>query len=248
VDLFASLSLSPGAFAFAGAMAFAAGLIRGFSGFGGTMTLAPSLSLVMPPPEAVAVALMMEIAGATQLFPGAAREANWREFAPLTLAACAVAPIGSYLLVSLDPDITRRMIGGTVVVFVFIMLAEFRFKGRPSATTAVSVGGLGGFLLGSTGVGGPPVILYLLSTPTPVQTARANIIIHIGLTSVALLVLLWLHDVLGMISLWRGLVLFPILLAANWAGARLFGLASEALFRRFALIFLACVGLVALTI
>ncbi len=92
------------------------------------------------------------------------------------------------------------------------------------------------------------MILYLLSTPTPVQTARANIIIHIGLTSVALLVLLWLHDVLGMISLWRRLVLFPILLAANWAGARLFGLASEALFRRFALIFLACVGLVALTI
>ena len=47
-----------------------------------------------------------------------------------------------------------------------------------------------------------------------------------------------------MVSLWRGLVLFPILLAANWTGARLFGLAGDSVFRRFALIFLACVGLV----
>ncbi len=245
---FAAVALTPAALAFAVAMTVAAGLIRGFSGFGGTMTLAPSLSLVMSPPEAIAIALILEIAGASQLLPRAAREANWREFAPLTLAACAAAPIGSYLLVTLDPNITRRMIGGTVVVFVFIMLVGYRFKGRPSTTAAVSVGGLGGLLLGSTGVGGPPVILYLLSTPTPADTARANIIIHIGVTSAALLILLWLHQVLGMVSLWRGLVLFPILLIANWAGAHLFGRASELMFRRFALIFLACVGLVTLSV
>ena len=248
VDLFAALSLSPTAFAFAAAMAFAAGLIRGFSGFGGTMTLAPSLSLVMLPPEAIAVALMLDIAGALQLFPRAAREANWREFTPLTLSTCAVAPFGSYLLVSLDPDLTRRMIGGTVVVFVFIMLAGYRFKGRPSLTASLSVGGFGGLLLGSTGVGGPPVILYLLSIPTPAETARANIILHIGIISVAMLMLLWLHQALGMVSIWRSLVLFPVLLAANWTGARLFGLASEALFRRLALIFLACVGAVTLVV
>lgn len=248
MDPFAALSLGPMAFIFAAAMAAAAGLIRGFSGFGATMTLAPSLSLVMPPPEAVAVALTLEVAGASQLFPRAAREADWREFAPLTLAACAIVPFGSYLLVTLDADLTRRMIGATVLIFVFVMLSGYRFKGRPSMTASVSVGGLGGLLLGSTGVGGPPVILYLLSTPTPVQVQRANIIIHIGLTSAALLVLLWLHQALGIVSLWRSLVLFPVLLAANWAGARLFGFASEALFRRFALIFLACVGFVALTV
>ena len=236
MDLLAAVSLSPAAFAFAAAMAFAAGLIRRFSGFGGTMTLTPSLSLVMPPPEAVAVALMLDIGGAAQLFPRAAREANWREFAPLTLSTCAVAPFGSYLLVSLDPDLTRRMIGG------------YRFKGRPSLTVSLSVGGFGGLLLGSTGVGGPPAILYLLSTPTPAETARANIILHIGIISAALLALLWLHQVLGLVSVWRSLVLFPILLMANWIGARLFGLASETLFRRFALIFLACVGLVTLSV
>ncbi len=190
----------------------------------------------------------MEIAGASQLLPRAAREANWREFAPLTVAACVLAPAGSYFLVTLDPDITRRMIGATVVIFVFIMLAGYRFKGRPSLSASLSVGGLGGLLLGSTGVGGPPVILYLLSTPSPAETARANIIIHIGVTSAVLLVMLWLHQVLGVVSLWRGLILFPILITANWAGARLFGLTSEMTFRRFALIFLACVGLVALSL
>ena len=70
MDPFAALSLDP--------VAFAAGLIRGFSGFGATMTLAPALSLVMPPPEAVAVALMMETAGARQGF----REAQPRARRP----------------------------------------------------------------------------------------------------------------------------------------------------------------------
>tara|TARA_Y100001960_G_scaffold332551_1_gene433512 strand:+ start:259 stop:1005 length:747 start_codon:yes stop_codon:yes gene_type:complete len=248
LDLFTTLELDYVAFFFAAAMAFAAGLIRGFSGFGATMTLAPSLSLVIPPTEAVTIALIMEIAGASQLLPRAAREANWREFAPLTIAACILAPAGSYFLVTLDPDITRRMIGGTVIIFVFIMLAGYRFRGQPSLGASLSVGGLGGILLGSTGVGGPPVILYLLSTPTPADTARANIIIHIGVTSAVLLIILWFHQVLSVVSLWRGLIFFPILLTANWAGARLFSLASEITFRHSALIFLACVGLVALLI
>ena len=78
MDSFAALSLDPVAFAFAAAMAAAAGLIRGFSGFGATMTLAPALSLVMPPPEAVAVVLMMETAGARQGF----REAQPRARRP----------------------------------------------------------------------------------------------------------------------------------------------------------------------
>ncbi len=246
MDPFAALALEPAALAFAAVMAAAAGLIRGFSGFGATMTLAPSLSLAMPPPEAVAVALMMEIAGASQSFPRAAREADWREFAPLTLAACAVVPLGSYLLVTLDPDLARRTIGVTVVAFVLVMLAGYRFKGRPGPAASVSVGAFGGLLLGGTGVGGPPVILYLLSTPAPVEVQRANIVIHIGLTSAALLALLWLHGALGAAALWRGLALFPVLLAANWLGGRLFGLADETLFRRCALVFLACVGLVAL--
>ena len=134
------------------------------------------------------------------------------------------------------------------MVFVFIMLAGYRFKGQPSLAAALLVGGFGGLLLGSTGVGGPPVILYLLSTPTPADRARANIIIHIGTTTAVLLFLLWLHQVLDFVSLWQGLVLFPILLAANWIGGRLFGLASQSAFHRFALIFLACVGLVTLSV
>ena len=246
MNLFTITSLNPEAFAFAVGMAFAAGLIRGFSGFGATMTLAPSLTFVMDPTEAIAIALMLEITGAAQFLPRAARDANWHEFAPLTVAACAMAPIGSYFLVTLDPEITRRMIGGTVVVFVFLMLVGYRFKRKPSMTASVSVGGIGGLLLGSTGVGGPPVILYLLSSPAPAETARANIIIHIGVTSTALLLILWFLGALDMVSLWRGITLFPILLAANWVGASLFRLASEIIFRRFALIFLACIGFVTL--
>ena len=135
-------------------MAIAAGLIRGFPGFGLPMTLAPSPSLVMTPPEAVTITLMIEISGTAHQPPRAARIANWRELVPLTVSACAIAPFGRYFLVTLDPDLTRRMIGGTVVVFVFIMLAGYLFKDQPSLAAAISVGRFGGLLLGSASVGG----------------------------------------------------------------------------------------------
>lgn len=246
LDIFNVLSLNPTSLIFAVGMTVAAGLIRGFSGFGATMTLAPSLSLIMKPTEAITVALIMEIAGALQLLPRASRECNWKDFAPLTIAACIIAPFGAHFLITLDPIVIRRMIGGTVVTFVLIMLTGYKFHGQPRIGVAAVIGGLGGLLLGSTGVGGPPVILYLLSLPSNATIARANIILHVGLTSTMLLFLLWYYEAFVVLSLWRALVFFPILLCSNWIGARLFKFASETIFRRFALIFLGCVGAVTL--
>jgi uncharacterized membrane protein YfcA len=245
-DVLALLAFDARVAAVTTAMVVVAGLIRGFTGFGATMVLAPSLSFVMPPPEAVALALILELAGAAQLAPRSVGAVDWRRLAPLTATACLAAPVGSFALVFLDPEIARRMIGGTVTACVLVMLSGWRFRGHPGPASAIPVGALGGTLLGSTGVGGPPVVIYLMSTPDPAATTRANIIVHIGLTTLVLLAILAAHGTIDAVALWRAAAMLPLHLAANAVGARMFRVADERLFRRAALLFLAGTGAVAL--
>ena len=54
-------------------IAFAAGLVRGYSGFGFAMLMALGLMLQLPPAEAVPVALILDVACSVTLWPAALR-------------------------------------------------------------------------------------------------------------------------------------------------------------------------------
>jgi uncharacterized protein len=55
-----------------------AGLIRGITGFGGAMLMAPPLSLLIGAVPAVVIALVLETAAALVMFPDALRKINKR--------------------------------------------------------------------------------------------------------------------------------------------------------------------------
>ena len=50
-------------------IAFAAGLVRGYSGFGFAMLMALGLMLRLPPAEAVPVALILDVPGLLRMSP-----------------------------------------------------------------------------------------------------------------------------------------------------------------------------------
>ncbi len=54
-------------------LAFAAGLVRGYSGFGFAMLLALGLLTRLSPAQVVPVALMLDLACSVSLWPGALR-------------------------------------------------------------------------------------------------------------------------------------------------------------------------------
>ena len=80
-----------------------AGLIRGITGFGGAMLMAPPLSFLIGAVPTVVTALILETAAALVMFPDALPKINKRVLLYLTLPACFTVPIGGYLLVTLDP-------------------------------------------------------------------------------------------------------------------------------------------------
>jgi hypothetical protein len=223
-----------------------AGLMRGITGFGGAMLMAPPLSFVIGPVPTVVTALILETAAALVMFPDAWPKINKRILLYLTIPACFSVPIGGYLLLTLDPLIARRVIAAVVVVFSLGLLAGLRYSGAQRPLTSLALGAIVGVLLGATSVGAPPVILYLLSGPDPQAVTRANLTVFVTAISViGVIMLVAAGAITGQLAIFAFLLCLPYL-AATWFGGTLFGKLGDANVRRIALGFMFTMGLIGL--
>ena len=225
------------------AVAAAAGLMRGFAGVGSGMLMAPIFAIVFGPVQTVAVIILMEIVVTAQLLPGVRREIEWKVVAPMGAAAAIFMPAGSWLLVTLDPELLARGIAVVVMVFALILMVGWRHRGGKRLGASLGVGAVSGVLIASTSLGNPPVMVYLLSGRDPAATNRANFTGYFGVTLVALVVMMALAGLIDRTAVVTAAVLLPGFMAGAWAGSRLFRKSSEALYRRVALGLLFCVGL-----
>jgi uncharacterized protein len=225
------------------AATFAAGIVRGFSGFGAAMMMAPVFAILYAPPQAVATMAGLGTLASLQLLPGVVRQADWREVAPLTALSWLTIPLGSLVLVALAPDVMRRAIAGSVLVMVGVLASGWRYPVKPGVWGAVGTGAVSGLINGATGVGGPPVVLYMLAGPNRAADTRANLITFYTFLNGATVLSLLAHGVYTLEIVWRDLALWPVQIVSLWLGARLFRRANERIYRRIALGLLLAVAL-----
>ncbi|MBI4183623.1 MAG: sulfite exporter TauE/SafE family protein [Proteobacteria bacterium] len=228
------------------AIAALAGLIRGFTGFGAPLLMAPVLAYLYGPAAAVPAIVLMELPTSVQLVPAAWRRADWPLVAAISGGAAVLTPFGAFLLVALDPALTRRLIGAVLVGFVAVLLAGWRYRGPRPLWASALVGAMSGLMKGATSFGGPPVLLYLLSGPEAAIRHRANLIMMIAVMNVFAIAAMALNGLVTVRVLALALVLLPALMGGVGVGARLFARAGEALFRRVALGLLLAVGILSL--
>lgn len=234
------LSLALGA---AMAAAVAAGVLRGFTGFGSGMLLAPVLSVLFGPQLTVPTVVGLELLVTVQLLPVAIRQSEWRFIAPAALAAVVGLPVGIYLLVTVDSGVMTRAIAGIVIVFAAIMAFGWRYRGAKRWPITLGVSGFSGAMMGATSLGGPAMVLYLLSGPDGAAANRANMIAWFAVAGPFLALLLYLNGVVGAAAAWHVLLLAPGFLIGSWLGARYFRHSSERLYRNMAFLLLFAAGL-----
>lgn len=235
-------SFAPEAIAVAAAVAAIAGVVRGITGFGGAMVMSPPLALLLGPLAAVPAVLLLESVAATPMLVQNRALVRWRVIVPIVAAACATVPLGTYVLVSADPLVMRRAIAATVIVFSLLLLAGWRYAGSHGLAVALGLGAVSGTLVGSTSMGGPPVILYLLAGPDRIETTRANLTFFVAAISLAGLAGLWANGVLTMQAAGLGALLAPGYYGGTLLGTRLFPRFNDRRFRRFTLLLMAGVS------
>ncbi|WP_458096035.1 sulfite exporter TauE/SafE family protein [Roseomonas sp. WA12] len=223
-----------------------AGLMRGYSGFGTAILLAPIFATLWGPRAGVPVVLLMELLVSAQLLPRALGEADRRMVVPIGLAAVLAMPLGSLVLLAADGATLRRAIGALVLVFGFVLLSPWRYHGARPLGVNLVVGAVAGLLKGATGMSGPPVILYFLSGPEEARRHRANFILFFGVIGVASIVPPLFTGLIDLPALLRSAALLPVLLVCVRIGAAMFHHIPPAWYRRFAFLALLAAGGIAL--
>lgn len=223
-----------------------AGFMRGYAGFGTAILLSPVYSTLWSPKAGVPIMLLMELFVSIQLAPRAFRQADRRVVLPIGLAASIATPLGALVLLAADGQVLRRCIGAMVLVFGLLLMSRWRYHGSRPMAVNVMVGLVSGLMKGSTGMSGPPVILYLLAGPEEAARHRANLILFFAIIAVVSMVAPILGGLYDAQVLLRVAILLPVLLLCVPVGARLFTVLPVRWYKRLALVFLVSAGAFAL--
>lgn len=199
-----------------------AGVVRGFSGFGTAMIFLPFAGAVASPVWALSAMAAMEIVASGPMVRRMARSAEVGELARLGAAALVGLPLGVAVLVSLQVEMFRYSVSAITLVMVAVLALGLRFKARVSNLLVFGAGGLGGFLAGSVGLPGPPVILLYLARPLSTAAIRATLFCFMALADALLLAALGVIGLLEFEPLLAGVVVAVPFFAAMGAGAAMF--------------------------
>ncbi|MGL4635683.1 MAG: sulfite exporter TauE/SafE family protein [Beijerinckiaceae bacterium] len=215
--------------------AFLGGLVRGFTGFGFAMVFVPIATVAVGPVGAAALIWLIDIPFAWPLAAAGFRRVAWREVFPLLIGAIICAPLGVWLLTTLEPMTARWVVAIAILCGVTLLASGYRYKGAPGNALSLGVGGLSGTASGLAQLGGMPIAIFWLAAQKndPRQT-RDNLNGFFAILPIFTGLLYWWKDVLTWQWIMQALPLCVPYGLALYAGTRLFSVASEQTFRRIA--------------
>ncbi len=216
------LSLSVTELALCYLAVFAAGLVRGFAGFGLSAVLMASIVTFIPPVSLIPVCFLLEATASFVMFRGGAAQADMRIVWGLAIGSALGAPLGLYATNSLDPDISKTV---ALAILLTLSLAQLmRLRPRFLATNAglYSSGLLAGVATGLASIGGMVVALYVLASDADARRMRASLVMFLFLGMFSSVIYLYLYEMLNLQAVWRALALAPAMLLGLAVGTLLF--------------------------
>lgn len=229
-----------------GAVALLAGLIRGFAGFGAGLVMAPAFAVLVGPADGVPLMVFLELVATGRLLPGVLADVTPRTVLPPGLTACLLVPLGALALAALDGSLLTRLMSLLVLAFVALFASGWRYPRSPGLPALLGVGALSGLLTGAAGIGGPPMVVLVLSGPDSAARNRANLIAYFGLTQTVALAIFTFQGIFSWSHLGFGLALGVPFLAGIQLGAWLFRAAGDRSYRGVVLALLAAIAVVGL--
>lgn len=211
--------------------AFLAGIVRGFTGFGTAMVYLPVAAQVLTPFEALTTLLIKDLTGPLIHVPRALRDGHPADVARLGLGALIGLPFGVWVLSQVPPEAFRWGVSLVALTMLVLLIGGVRYRGRLTPPLIFATGAAGGFLAGSVGLPGPPIILLYMASTLPIAAIRANNMLYLILADILLLAVLWWNGFLVASALMLGLLMILPYTLGNWAGARLFRPGAERFYR-----------------
>ena len=219
-----------------------AGFMRGFLGFGGAIVIILTINALLGAHYAVPVACLAGLPPTMQLLPSAVRHCDRGFVLPFAVASLFAVPLGTVILVSLDPPLMKIIVSALVLVVVAVLYCGWRAPHRPTATAIAGAGFGAGLIQGVAGVGGPPTVAMSLAQPGDAETQRANVIGAITALSIVPVVPLWYFGLFTREVVLLSLAIIPLYMLSTFIGVRFFSGHGREHYRDGALIALGLMG------
>ncbi len=227
---------------------FAAGIVRGFAGFGTAMVFVPIAALVVEPIHAILIMMTFDLFGPIALLPRAWRDGEPRDVGLLGMGAVIGLPFGIYLLTRLDPIVFRWLISLLALGLLVLLASGWRYRNPLGVLMTGIVGVISGFLCGVAALPGPPVILSYMSSPRAPQVVRGNTMMYLFLVDIMTFVMFAIKGLIVLVPLVIGLVLTVPYAIAGLIGQRVFNPEKEHIYRRVAYTLIAASALAGLPV
>jgi uncharacterized membrane protein YfcA len=237
--------MHPAAVAFVIAVILVAATAQTVAGFGLALIAMPLLITVMDVEDAIVVVSIASLLNTTLV-----ARVTWHDTPRSTVGRLLVAaffgmPLGLLALLFAPDDALRIAVGLTSITLALALMAGLRF-GANERSGALVAGAIAGTLSTSTGMNGPPIVLYLQDRGLPPQAFRGALSSYFFVSGVVSFALLAASGVVELAAVVLGLAALPAVLAGNWTGSRFVGRFSDARFRLLVLALLIVTSLVAI--
>lgn len=220
------------------AVVFAAGIVRGFAGFGFSALCVAGMSLFLPPAQVVPPIFVLEVLASLTLLRSAWKDVDWHWLGWLVLGNALCIPLGVALLAFVGEMPLRLLIGALLLLAAALLRSGWGLARVPTPGMRLATGMVSGLVNGVAAIGGIAVAVMLSATALAPAAMRATMILMFLFTD--LYALLWAglmpaaggQPLLGS-GTWRhALWLLPAMLVGIRVGQRAFRDVSPELFRR----------------
>jgi uncharacterized protein len=222
-------------------VAFGAGLVRGFTGFGGPAFIIAILTLFFTPYSIVSKILVVDFIASIYLFKAVYREIDWRATAYMVIPTLLFMPLGHWLLIELDPLWMKRAMAVIIATACMLMLWGFRYRHPMTTAWLIMVGICAGIVFGGTYIALVVVVLILLG-PYDKHQGRTLIISWSFFTVLGFALISVVSGTTGANDVVTAAPGAATYLLGTWLGSHGFHNASEKLFRRGAIAVLLCLA------
>lgn len=195
----------------------AAGFVRGFAGFGSSMIMVTPFIALMGTKVAIPAMLLLEILISIPLLRGVRQSTDYSTLKVIGGFALLFMPLGVLALYVVPQNIVQIGISCVIVIFAMAMAFSAKLDRSNLCFSARTAGALSGLFTGLAGVGGPPVVFFMMHGKRSISNIRSTLIVYFVIIDAVALGVFLIYDLnISSVSIFVGLAIAPL-----WVGVSL---------------------------
>ena len=209
-----------------------ASIVQGITGFGFALIAVPMLSLFIPELRNITPIIVIYSFLTNIIIVYKTRQSiDLKKILPLIIFGILATPLGTYILLYVNVNTLKIIVGAIITITALAMLKNYKINIKNQNISYGVVGLLSGFLNGSTGLSGPPVVLFLTNQNTDKDVFRANLTFYGIATNIFAIILFISEGIINTSVLNFSAIYLPALIIGVFSGIRISSKINETLFK-----------------